>query len=208
VSVRPTIPHADKLSEFYQYVDAHPTLSQREIGEHFGIKQAAVSRRLTARKHAGFTNGEPVSEPETSPAIQTVHPSSPEGSPTTALQRVEYRGEPGLPTGLPDIARQSDLDEIKTRVSVLEAFIATLQQQPPYFPGSPGGSPTVHPTVHPSLPSGSPSSPTHKRGFVMADDLFEAIHTYASSHHLQVKDVVDTALRRFFAEVGEGGHDA
>ena len=37
----------------------------------------------------------------------------------------------------------------------------------------------------------------------MADDLFQAIHTYATAHHLQVKDVVDMALRRFFAQVGQ-----
>jgi hypothetical protein len=43
----------------------------------------------------------------------------------------------------------------------------------------------------------------------MADDLFDAIHTYATAHHLQVKDVLDLALRRFFAQVGqEVGGDA
>ncbi len=55
---------------------------------------------------------------------------SPQSEPTTTLQRVEYLGEPDGSPGLPDIARQSDLDHLKTRVDVLEAFIATLQQQP------------------------------------------------------------------------------
>ena len=105
----------------------------------------------------------------------------------TTLQRVDYIGEPGAP-GLPDIARQTDLDNLKTRVEVLETFIAKLHQPVAYLPGS---------------PNGLPGSPTHKRGFVMADDLFQAIHTYATAHHLQVKDVVDLALRRFFAQVGQ-----
>jgi hypothetical protein len=79
------------------------------------------------------------------------------------------------------------------RVEVLETFIAKLHQPAAYLPGS---------------PNGSPGSPTHKRGFVMADDLFQAIHTYASAHHLQVKDVLDLALRRFFAQVGREVPDA
>ena len=87
-----------------------------------------------------------------------------------------------------DIARQTDLDNLKTRVEILETFIARLHQPSTYLPGS---------------PSGSPGSPTHKRGFVMADDLFQAIHTYATAHHLQVKDVLDLALRRFFSQVGQ-----
>ncbi len=50
--------------------------------------------------------------------------------------------------------------------------------------------------------SGSPGgSPTHKRGFVLADDLWDAIHTYADAHHWQIAQVVDVALRAFFAGV-------
>lgn len=123
-----------------------------------------------------------------------VHLSEPQSEPTTAPVV-----HPTVHYGSPDIARQSDVDALATRVEVLEAFIATLQQHPTYPSGSPNGSPMVHP-VHSGSPGGSP---THKRGFVMADDLFDAIHTYAKAHHLQVKDVLDTALRRFFAQVGE-----
>ena len=101
--------------------------------------------------------------------------------------------------GSPDIARQSDVDALTTRVEVLEALIATLQQ-PTYQPGSPNGSPLVHP-VHSGSPSGSP---THKRGFVLADDLWDAIHDYAESHHWQIAQVLDVALRHFFSQVAEG----
>jgi hypothetical protein len=88
-------------------------------------------------------------------------------------------------TALPDIARQRDLGELKARVSVIEACIAILHQQLTYLPDAPSGA------------------PTHQRGFVMADDLCEAIHAYATAHHRQVKDVLDLAWRRFCAQVGQ-----
>jgi hypothetical protein len=144
---------ADEWSEWYQFVDANPELSQREMGEHFGLTPAAVSRRWAARKLAPFTYGEPESATD-----------DPE---------------------LPDIARQCNVDELKTHVSVIEAFLATLHQQLTYLPDAPNGA------------------PTHQRGFVMADDLCEAIHAYATAHHRQVKDVLDLALHRFFAQVGQ-----
>jgi len=200
LTVKSSIPHPDKWSEFYQFVDANPERSPRDIGEPCGLKQAAVSRRWIASKLAQFTPGEPESAPNDAiQRIETVHSGSPDGAPTTALQRVDYRGAPSGAPGLPDIARPSDLDELKTRVSVIEAFIATLQQQPTYHPGSPNGAPVVHP-VHSGAPSGSP---THQRGFVMADTLCEAIHAYATAHHRPVQDVLDLAWRRFCAQVGQ-----
>jgi hypothetical protein len=171
-------------------------MSQGAIAKELSITQSAVSKRFKAMDKAA-ANGSPDSGPgapnELPTPLETVHPSSPEGSPTAALQPMEYMGEPGSPTGSLDIARQTDLDNLKTRVEILETFIARLHQPSTYLPGS---------------PSGSPGSPTHKRGFVMADDLFQAIHTYATAHHLQVKDVLDLALRRFFAQVGEAVHGA
>ena len=44
---------------------------------------------------------------------------------------------------------------------------------------------------------------THKRGFVLADDLWDAIHAYADAHHWQIAQVLDLAWRRFFAHVGQ-----
>jgi hypothetical protein len=63
---------------------------------------------------------------------------------------------------------------------------------------------TSEPSSEPGQPRGLP---THKRGFVMADDLFEAIHTYAQGHHLQVKTVLDSALRECFARRGWPGEE-
>ena len=78
-----------------------------------------------------------------------------------------------------------DMGELKARVSVIEACIAILHQQLTYLPDAPSGA------------------PTHQRGFVMADDLCEAIHAYATAHHRQVKDVLDLAWRRVWAQVGQ-----
>ena len=182
---------------YYKAEYAAKRMSQGAIAKELDITQGAVSRRFKKMDKADG-DGSPQSEPGApnghTQAIETVHSGSPSGSPTTALQRVEYTGEPSGEPGLPDIASQTDLDNLKTRVEVLETFIARLHQPAAYLPGS---------------PNGSPGAPTHKRGFVMADDLFHAIHTYATAHHLQVKDVLDLALRRFFAQVGqEVGGDA
>jgi hypothetical protein len=116
-----------------------------------------------------------------------------------ALQRIEYGGEPGLPNGLPTIAMQSEVDNLKTRVGVLEAFFATIQRQPAFLPSSP-------PQFTDSSPGGSPTT-THKRGFVRTDDVKHAIHSYAGAHHRQIFEVVDQALREFFAHRGWRGQE-
>jgi hypothetical protein len=102
--------------------------------------------------------------------IETVHAGSPDGAPTTAV---------------PDIARPNDVGELKARVSVSEAGIATRQQRLTDVPDAPNGA------------------PTHTRGFVRADDRCEAIHAYATTHHLQVANVLDLAFHRFVAQVGQ-----
>jgi hypothetical protein len=82
------------------------------------------------------------------------------------------------------------LDDLEQRLSVVEVFIATPQRQPLPLNGSPHGSLPVN------------HSPTHKRGFVLADDLFHSIHAYAKTEQIQVKQVLDLALREFFARRG------
>ena len=189
---KPNIPQKDW--SYYKAEYKAGRLSQGAIAKELDITQSAVSKQFK-RMDKAADGGAPPSEPgapdKETQAIETVHSGLPSGEPTTALQRLDYIGEPDGSPGLPDIARQTDLDNLKTRVEVLETFIAKLHQPGAYLSGS---------------PNGLPGSPTHKRGFVMADDLFEAIHTYATAHHLQVKDVVDLALRRFFAQVGQEVH--
>jgi hypothetical protein len=169
--VTSSIPHPDQWSAWYQFVDANPERSPRDMSEHCGLKQAPVSRRWTTHTLAPVTHGEPESAPDDAiQRIETVHSGSPDGSPTTAV---------------PDLARPRALGELKARVSIMEALLAPLHQQRTYLPGSPN------------------SAPTYQRGFVMADDLREAVHAYATAHPRPVKDVPDLALHRFLAQVGQ-----
>lgn len=166
-----SIPHPDKWSEWYQFVDANPERSPREIGEPFGFMPAAGSRRWTAHTLAPFTHGEPERAPDDAiQRIATVHSGAPDGSSTTAV---------------PDLARPRDVGELKARVRVMEALLAPMHQQLTYLPDAPSGA------------------PTHQRGFVMADDLWEAIHAYATAHHRPVKDVLALALPRVLAQMGQ-----
>jgi hypothetical protein len=84
------------------------------------------------------------------------------------------------------------LNDLEARVSVLEAFITTLQRQPPQMVGTPNGA----------LRS-APTTATKKRGFVIACDLSDALDAYAEASGLQVRDILDMALRRYLAGEGE-----
>jgi hypothetical protein len=122
---------------------------------------------------------------------QTVHPSTPDGEPTiptTLPERVEVVGEPWVHHTSPPL-----LQDLAARLDVVEAFIATLQRNPSQLSASSHGSPQ-------SLP-GAPLK-TRKRGFVIAEVLSDKIDAYAAAEHLQVKDVLDLALREFFARRG------
>jgi hypothetical protein len=111
----PTIPQADTSSEFFAFVDSHPELTQKEIGQRFGLKQSAVSRRITARKRLAIsTNGD---RPETPPVE------------TTSLQRVEIMGEPVSSAAQDYAALRSRLDALEAHRLKVDARLATLQAQ-------------------------------------------------------------------------------
>jgi len=83
-----SLPHSDTWSAWYQLVDANPERSPRDMGEHFGLKPAAVSRRLTTRTLTPCTHGEPERAPDDAiQRIATVHSGAPDGSPATAHPR-------------------------------------------------------------------------------------------------------------------------
>jgi IS30 family transposase len=69
--------------------------------------------------------------------------------------------------------------------------------------------PTVRRKLEDRRIEGEPGAPggTHKRGFVMADDVWEAIHSYVGAHRRQISEVVDQALREFFALEGWPGQE-
>jgi len=121
--------------------------------------------------------------------------SAPESAPTAALTAQEVVGEPvGAPDSAPYGAPR--LNALEACVSVLEAFIATLQRQSPQMIGAPNGA----------LRS-APNTPTKKRGFVIACNLSDALDAYAEASGLQVRDILDMALRRYLADVvGEEVH--
>jgi transcriptional regulator with XRE-family HTH domain len=113
-----SIAHPDKLSEFYQFVDAHSNLTQRQIAAHFDISQTTVSRWLAARASAPV-NGTAPREPAKTP---------------TALQRIEIVGTPVSAHDTADLKAQIDVlaahvKDLQVHRLEIDAWIATLQAQ-------------------------------------------------------------------------------
>jgi hypothetical protein len=143
-------------------------LSIQKTADALGTNFSRVQRFLARRKTAA-TNSPP-NMPESAPRIKerknvTAHPSA-----------------PGAPR----------LDAIEGRLSVVEAFIATIQRQPPPVNGTPNGKPEC----------------TIKRGFVVSLDLSQKIDAFAQTHRMQIKDVLDGALREYFGRHGWAGDEA
>jgi hypothetical protein len=93
----------------------------------------------------------------------------------------------------------ADVERYAAHLGGVEMFTSNalpdlVMQQPPASTNGHAGSPEVH---H----NGSPATAvrSHKRGFVLADDLFDAIHDHAEAHQMPIKDVLDQALREFFS---------
>jgi hypothetical protein len=108
-------------------------------------------------------------------------PSTPKSAPTATLHKNDTAVHLPVSSGAPQLER------IEQRLAVLEVFVSTLQRQALPVNGAP------------AVPKGAP---TTKRGFVIARDLSGQIDAYAETHHLQVKQILDTALREFFAGRG------
>jgi hypothetical protein len=153
-------------------------MSYGAIAKHLGTNYARVYRAAhptpSNRDHGALNSA---------PLVQVMRDD--------ALERREVVGEPiGAPDSAPHSAPR--LNDLEARVSVLEAFIATLQRQPPQTVGAPNGT----------LRS-APTTATKKRGFVIACDLSDALDAYAEASGLQVRDILDMALRRYLAGEGE-----
>jgi hypothetical protein len=168
----------------------------RAVADAIGWSFAHTRCKLVASAADGIERGQPTDVATGNghlPAVSpTVYPSHPEHTQVTPVS-------PDIsPGGVPDIARQRDVDDLKRRVEVLEAFIATLQQC--HTPVSLNGIPGI-----PHLTDGTPP-PTTKHSFVIAVDLLDTLQRYAAAHHLEIKAALDLALRTFFAQAGEGVH--
>src|SRR5262245_5014659 len=81
----------------------------RAVADKIGWSPAQTRRYLLAADQNGHHTA----------VTPTSHPEHTAVAPVT----------PYLTAGIPDIARQSDLDRLQQRVEVLEAFIATFQQR-------------------------------------------------------------------------------
>jgi hypothetical protein len=120
-----------------------------------------------------------------------VHHSAPAPSPNR--DDVTVRTDDPSPLSAPEVHPSTlALAALESRLSVVEAFIATLQREPAYLPTNGHGAPAVH---H--------SAPAPRRWQKTGAE-FDAtqraqLQTYAKAHGLQVREVVYEALSAFFA---------
>jgi hypothetical protein len=176
-----TIAYPDPLRQFFQFVETHPELSQRQIAAHFKIGQATVSRRLDARANVPVNGTEPSVPPE--------YQSTP-----TALERTIVKGEPvsalsEYPSAPAYYHLQHQVDQLQQQVDVLTAFMSTLQQHPTYDSRS-----------TPRVPEYTAPQAWKKSGVEYAVDMPNQLRAYAKAHGMQVREVVGLALRRLFTE--------
>jgi hypothetical protein len=148
-------------------------ISERKIAEQLNIPRSTFRREIAKRV-----------------GVPAVHHSAP----PTALQPTEPS------SALPVHPSTPVLQDHETRLAVLEAFMSSLQADHRFSALISAPEYTSAPIVHYSVPS---VRDWKKTGAEFATDTHEAIKQYAQAHGLQVREVVDLALRRFLAQVGE-----
>ena len=172
--VTASIPQKPKvdLQEVYRLIDAGH--SQGAVSRQLGCTQSYISRVLKARRNNGNL-----------PAIPAAHSDAPE--------RI---------SALPVHYDASELEDVKSRLDTLEAFMSAMQAQQrisalPAHPNAP---------VHRIAPDRTEPPTWVNRGTHLAADMVEAIKAYATEHRMEIREVIDLALRNFFAGVGEEVH--
>jgi AcrR family transcriptional regulator len=202
--------------------DAH-RMSQGAIAKQLGITQGAVSRRFKAMDKA-TVNGN-------LPAVPSAHSDAPErisalpahynaseldnlrGRVATLeafMAAIESQQRPSAPERTESASAHQDalqrimdaLAQLNTRLHVVEASTLT----PPPASALPAHSDAPAQRIAPERTE----PPTWvNRGTHVAADMLEAIDAYAQRHRLEKREVLDRALRTFFALVaGEGASDA
>jgi hypothetical protein len=86
----------------------------------------------------------------------------------------------------------SEVDDLKSRVATLEAFMAAMQAEHRSAAQSIAAQPIA---VH-----RNESIQWVSRGLQVTANMLAAIDTYAQQHRLEKREVLDLALRRFFEE--------
>jgi hypothetical protein len=173
----------------YDQLQATEHLSIRPAAKRMHISFSRLQRALKAR-HDASANG-------TAPSVPARVPSTP-----TALESTIVTGEPvstlpEYPSAPAYYHLQHQVDALQSQVDVLSAFMATIQQHPTY-----------RAQCTASVPEYTAPREWKKSGAEFAVDMPDQLRAYAKAHGRQVREVLDLALRRFFAEVGQEVGDA
>ena len=97
----------------------------------------------------------------------------------------------------------SEMDDIKSRLATLEAFMSALQEQQRISALPAHQNASAHP-----IASQRTEPPTWvSRGMHVSTDMLERIDAYAAAHRLEKREVLDRILHTFFAQVGEAVPD-
>jgi hypothetical protein len=133
----------------------------------------------------------------------------------TLPQRVELVGEPvSAPPAHHDALERTSaseridsavLQDHESRLARLEAFIAA-QELMARRASAPDAPERISASAHHDALQRIDPPVWVNRGTHLAADMIERIKTYAQEHRLEMREVIDLALRRFFA--GEGSGDA
>jgi hypothetical protein len=164
----------------YDQLNATEHLPIRPAAKRLQISYSRLQRALKAR-HDACSNG-------TAPSVLPEYQSTP-----TALERTIVKGEPvsTLPE-YPSVPAyyhlQHQVDHLQSQVDVLTAFMATMQQHPAY-----------HPSVPARVPEYTAPREWKKSGAEFAVDMPDQLRAYAKAHGMQVREVIDLALREFLA---------
>lgn len=145
-------------------------------------KDAAFARSigLTPENFAQYKKSRWRDEPTSNgnlPAIPAAHSDAPE--------RI---------SALPVHYDASELEDVKSRLDTLEAFMSAMQAQQrisalPAHPNAP---------AHHSAPERTEPPQWVNRGTHLAADMVEAVKAYATEHRMEIREVIDLALRVFF----------
>jgi hypothetical protein len=199
-------------------------MSQGAIAKQLGITQGAVSRRFKAMDKATVNGNLPAlpapahsDAPERISALPVHYDASDvdnlRGRVATLeafMAAIESQQRPSAPERTDSASAHQDalqriheaLAQLNTRLHVVEASTLT----PPPTSALPAHQ---NAPVHRIAPERTEPPTWVNRGTHLAADMLEAIDTYAQRHRLEKREVLDRALRTFFALVaGEGASDA
>jgi len=175
--------------------------SYHDIANAIGWSFAQVRRKLQAVPINGDTTAHPNALERIDETldqhdarlqdVSTVALAIPTPAHPSASQRI---------SALPVHYDASAVNDLQARVSTLEAFMAVVQAQQRLsaLPAHQSAS------AHPSASQRTEPPVWVNRGTHLAADMVDAVKAYAVEHRLEIREVIDLALRTFFASQGVG----